>query len=734
MKKIDSYRKAIQSWLVAAGCCMLIGTTLEAQDLSEGGTPPPPVFKEDQIIVKFKKGKTIGDIDSVNKKLKTQSRKVISQRMNAHVVEVPAGESVETMMEKFKKSGAVDYAEPDYELTTTAMPNDPKFLDGTQWPLHNTGQIGGNPPIAGVVDVDIDAPEAWDIQPSAEGVIVAVIDTGVRYTHQDLKNSMWKNPGETGLDAQGLDKATNKVDDDNNGYVDDVHGINSIGYKNGNPIDTHGHGSHCSGVIAASSNDGIGMTGVAPKAKIMACKFLNPSGTTSNAIECVEYARKMGAHIMSNSWGGGGFSQALYDAIDDARKAGIIFVAAAGNNHANMDIAPHYPSSYLVDNVVAVGSIARDGKKSSFSNYGSGMVHILAPGSYIYSCIKSNDAAYASWNGTSMATPHVSGALALMKARFPGDTYSQLINRLCRGAKTSASNPLMYLNQASSKGYLSLAKALNCTDTRPLGDDSKEAIKLGVNGAMARTSNQNATKEVGELDHAGINGGHTVWFKWSAQVDGIVKLNTEGSSIDTALAVYSSSNLKVALVSNDDANGKKTSAVTFPVQKSKSYLIAVDGKNGETGTVAVHLDLPPANDDFVNRQMMTGASVKVAVSNLGSSVEVGEAPKAGDPASRSVWYSWVAPVSGTYLFDTFGGSVGFDTVLGVYEGDQLATLLEKGSNDDRVSPPRSDADRKSIVTIPVVQGVTYQISVDGYAGSSGTTSLRIYPQGAVPPK
>ncbi len=740
MKKLKLNRKTVKSWLAAIGCSLLIGMPLQAQEeASDLATPPsPPVFKENQLIVKFKKGKQLGEIDSLNKKLRTQSKKVLSQRMNAHLVEVPAGESVESMIEKYRKSGAVDFAEPDFEISLNATPNDPLFLDGSQWALRNTGQAGKNDPKVGVFGVDIHASEAWDIQPSAENIIVAVIDTGIRYTHQDLKNSMWKNPGETGLDAQGRDKATNKVDDDGNGYIDDVYGINSIKSKNGDPKDDHGHGSHCAGVIGASSNDGLGMTGIAPKVKLMGCKFLSASGsgTTSDAIECVEYARKMGAHIMSNSWGGGGYSQALRDSIESARQVGIIFVAAAGNNGQNIDVAAHYPSSYLLDNIVAVGAISRDGTRPSWSNYGSGTVNLFAPGNEIVSCIKSSDTAYAAWSGTSMATPQVAGALALMKAHFPADSYSQLINRLCRGVETSTDAALQarYGAQVQSKGRLNVAKALVCTNTRPLGDDIAEAIVLTKNSATGRASNQGATKEVGELDHAGVAGGHSVWFRWVAKASGNVRISTEGSAVDTVMAVYSASNPKgLPLGSNDDANGKKTSYVTIPVQSGKGYLIAVDGKSGETGTVAVHVDLPPPNDDFSNRQLISGANIKIAVDNSGASVEVGEPDKAGFPSARSIWFSWVAPSTGTYLFETYGGLKGFDTMLGVYEGDQLTTLIEKGSNDDR-GTSSAPTDRKSLVTIPVVMGTTYQISVDGWNGAVGSTFLRVYPEGAVPLK
>ncbi len=744
----SSNRNEIKSWLVAAGCSLLVGTTLSAQGVSEDSAPPaPPVYiKDHQLIVKFKKEKTAGEIDSVNKKLKTKSARVLSRRMNAHLVDVPAGETVESMIEKFKASGAVDYAEPDFEMSVSAMPNDPKFLDGTQWSLHNTGgqRSTSQPYVYGVADMDIDAPEAWDIQASAEGVIVAVIDTGINYNHQDLKNSMWKNSGESGLDANGKDKAKNGVDDDGNGYIDDVYGINAINGK-GDPLDDHYHGTHCAGVIGASSNDGVGMAGIAPKVKLMGCKFLSATGSgyTSDALECIEYARKMGAHIMSNSWGGGGSSQALYDSIDAARKQGIIFVAAAGNNYSSVDLSPHYPASYIVDNVVSVGSIDRAGNISGFSNYGSGMVHLFAPGSDIYSCAISTDTAltnssYRSVSGTSMATPHVSGTFALLKARYPNDTYNQLINRLQR----SVDGDSRYMYKSQNKGRLNAASALLCQETRPVGDDSKEGIRLiSKNGVQARASTAGATKEAGEADHAGVKGGHSVWFTWRAQANGVAKLYTHGSSFDTVMAVYSGNNLKVALYSNDDANGKKTSAVTFAVKKGEDYKIAVDGKNGEVGAVSIHADLPPPNDDFANRQLMTGSSVITKVSNWGSSAEVDEPTPfpSENPPLRSLWYTWKAPSSGTYVIDTnWGGyETKFDTVLAVYTGTQLNNLAMIAANDDIGRVKVSGVwtyDNQSRVTISAVAGTTYSIAIDGYGGGQGLTSLRIYPNGTTPPK
>jgi len=297
----------------------------------------------------------------------------------------------------------IDYAEPNYlqyvDLEQTT-PNDQKFSQ--LWGLNNTGQTGG------IDDADIDAPEAWDISTGSSEVIVGVIDTGIDYNHEDLAANIWSNPGEI---------PGNGIDDDANGYVDDVHGINSI-TGTGDPMDDHYHGTHCSGTIGAVGNNTIGVVGVNWMVKLIGLKFLDSggSGWTDDAIECINYAvalknRGVNIRVLNNSWGGGGYSQALIDAIDVANNAGILFVAAAGNSSLNNDIIPHYPSSYMNDNILSVASIDHNDELSYFSNYGPESVDLGAPGSSILSTFPDNS--YSTLSGTSMATPHVSGAAAL---------------------------------------------------------------------------------------------------------------------------------------------------------------------------------------------------------------------------------------------------------------------------------------------------------------------------------
>ncbi len=711
--------------LFALGCLGILSvSSLHSQSTAL------PTFKSNQIVVRFDSKMNPVAVQGLNSRLGVTSSKLLSKKMNAYQVNVPAGSSVETLIEAYDAQGGVVYAEPDYDLEMTAIPNDPRI--SYLWGLHNTGQQ--NPPGSSVLNAgtpgkDIDAPEAWEIRSSAENVIVAVVDTGINYRHEDLKDNLWKNPGESGLDANGKDKATNGVDDDKNGYVDDLHGLNSI-TGNGNPLDDHGHGSHCAGTIGASGNNGVGISGVCQKVKLMGCKFLTDtgSGSTSDAVECIDYARTHGAKVISNSWGGGGYSQALYDAIEACRKEGIIFVVAAGNSHLNIDQLSYYPAGYLLDNIVTVGAMDHDGKPASFSNSGSGTVHLFAPGVEIYSAWKGGASTYNTISGTSMATPHVSGAAALLKAQFPLADYHQLINRLLRGTIKGGFN-------AQTGGMLNLQNALKTNDARPWGDNLIEAISLKGNGVTGRASNAYATYEADEIAHAGVGGGRSIWFRWEPRQSGKAEITTLGSNFDTCVDVYSKTSgsikgLGAPVVGNDNDSelGVKTSKVSFQVEEGKSYLIAVDGKNGETGTVGIQCNIAAANDDFASAMGLSGANVGAEWNNAGSTSEMNEPLHAENNPTRSVWFAWTAPQSGIFTVETFGSKV--DTLLGVYTGETLAALTPLAGNDDngKVAPsqPAKDLDLWSTVTIRATAGTTYKIAVDGYRGEQGVGYLRIY--------
>lgn len=285
------------------------------------------------------------------------------------------------------------------------FPNDPNF--NLLYGLHNTGQIIQNQ--AGTEDADVDAPTAWDRTTGSAEVIVAVIDTGVDYQHPDLNANMWRNPGE--IPGNGLD-------DDGNGFADDVYGYDFY-TDDPDPFDDHYHGTHCAGTIGAVGNNGVGLAGVAWTVRLMALKFLSAggSGFSSDGADAIHYATRMGAWLSSNSWGGEGVDPSLADAIGEAGQSNILFVAAAGNSGRDIDVAPTYPAAFTNDNLISVAATDNRDQKASWSNYGAQGVDLGAPGVNIWSCQPGNKYQYLS--GTSMATPHVAGACALAWAASP---------------------------------------------------------------------------------------------------------------------------------------------------------------------------------------------------------------------------------------------------------------------------------------------------------------------------
>ncbi len=287
------------------------------------------------------------------------------RRVGIQHVKLPRNMTVEEALEIYRNDPDVEYVEPNYyRYATATTPDDTFFSD--LWGLNNAG------------DTDIDAPEAWDITQGNSNVVVAVLDSGVDYNHPDLFNNMWTNSGEI---------AGNGLDDDGNGKIDDVRGWDFVDDDN-DPIDSDDHGTHVAGTIAAVGNNGTGITGVSWSAQIMPLRFLDAfgSGSVADAIEAIDYAIDKGANIINASYGSYTFSTAERDAIVRARDAGILFVAAAGNDSWNNDsLTKHYPSSYDLDNIIAVAATDQNDNLASFSNFGATSVDVAAPGTNIFS-------------------------------------------------------------------------------------------------------------------------------------------------------------------------------------------------------------------------------------------------------------------------------------------------------------------------------------------------------------
>ncbi len=436
-------------------------------------------------------------------------------------VTLPESVSIMSHFHLLKQNPSVEYVQPNYKIKLYDNPslaqkpmrpeNCPEpipeeFCDILFPPDDGSGGGGGggssgdNPAIPDIVTnpdtgsdplidkqwgmIDIGTQEIWDKGPIDNDIVVAVIDTGVDYTHEDLVGNLWRNPGETGTDENGKDKATNGIDDDGNGFVDDVIGWDFVSNDNkpydlkggafgGNP----GHGTHCAGNVGARGGNGIGISGVAQNVQIMTLRFLSEkgSGTTAGAVKSIKYAVDNGAHITSNSWGSVGENpndaegnRALREIITYSQEKNTLFIAAAGNGkqgrgyNNDTDSQPAYPASYDMENIISVAAIDSSDRLGSFSNWGRKTVDIGAPGVKVFSTTVGNGysdsvGGFGTWDGTSMAAPHVSGAAALYWAMNPNKSWREVKDAILNSAK-----PISALRgKATSEGKLSVSNLIN---------------------------------------------------------------------------------------------------------------------------------------------------------------------------------------------------------------------------------------------------------------------------------
>ncbi|NQU75398.1 MAG: S8 family serine peptidase, partial [Planctomycetes bacterium] len=393
----------------------------------------------------------------------------------------------------------IAYYQPNYVMQLWALPDDPSFDE--LWGLNNTGQDGGT------ADADIDAPEAWDYTIGSADIIVGVTDTGVDYTHPDLADNMWINPGET---------ADNGIDDDGNGFIDDIYGWD-FGDDDSDPMDDSsiaGHGTHVAGTIGAVGDNGVGVAGVNWDVSIMALKIADQMGFqwNSSIIAANNYAAMMrtsfGVNICvtNNSYGGYGSDQGIYDSIKRLQSAGILFVAAAGNDDINNDTIPAYPASYDLDNIISVAATDRNDELASFSNYGKTSVDLSAPGVEILSTVP-NGQYDGTYSGTSMACPHVVGVAALAWSFAPNATYQEIRDAILHGVdllpdlrgkvatdgRLNAYNTLLQLSIATIQG--SLFHDLNADGQR----DPDPQVEPGLAGwTIYADENANRRYDVGE--------------------------------------------------------------------------------------------------------------------------------------------------------------------------------------------------------------------------------------------
>lgn len=358
-------------------------------------------------------------------------------------VRIPDGTSVDEALKMFRETGEIDAVQPNFYYRLNVTPNDP------QYPL--TGMYGLT---------KISAPTAWDLTTGSSTVVVADIDTGLRYTHEDISANAWTNSGEI---------PSNGIDDDLNGYVDDYYGYD-FRYNDPDPLDENGHGTHTAGTIGAVGNNLVGVVGVNWQVKLMAIKIYSAGGTDStsamlvNAYNYIRIMKQRGVNIRvtNNSYGdcpeACGYDQATRDALEALGDAGVLNVFAAGNNGRNIDTgAPHYPGSYDLPTILTVASSTSTDARSSFSNWGTTSVDVAAPGSSILSTYNGSNASYATLSGTSMATPHVAGAAALLSAYNPNLSAASL-----KATLMNSSDPLAaWTTLVKSGGRLNVANALS---------------------------------------------------------------------------------------------------------------------------------------------------------------------------------------------------------------------------------------------------------------------------------
>jgi len=443
-------------------------STLGESPAQEGAKAPPRGVEEvlrhprvaREFLVRFKKGAGEGRKGAAVAAAGADLKRMLQAghadpSRRVHLVALREGLDEAAALKQLQADPDVLDVSPNYLRKASVLPNDPSF--GTLWGLHNTGQSGGT------ADADIDAPEAWDLTTGSSSVVVAVLDTGLDVAHVDLAANVWVNPGEI---------PGNGIDDDLNGRIDDVNGWD-FAFNDNVPNDANGHGTHVAGTIGAVGNNGTGVTGVCWTVRIMGLRFLdaNGNGSDADAIDAFDYARDLKVNrginlvAINNSWGGGGFNQALYDAMKDCQDAGILLPCAAGNTGTNNEVIPHFPSNFDLEGVVAVAASDRNDQASSFSNFGAVSVDLFAPGEAILSTYP--DALpgqpYQTFDGTSMATPHVAGATGLIRSLFPGESVFRMRTRLLANLEKKGS----FSGRVATGGRLNAFLALETDAAAP---------------------------------------------------------------------------------------------------------------------------------------------------------------------------------------------------------------------------------------------------------------------------
>lgn len=603
---------------------------------------------------------------------------------------------LQSRIDSLRGSGLFAYVTPDSVVQANALPDDLKFTDGTLWGLRNTGQNGG------VAGADINAAGAWNVTTGTNSVVVAVIDTGVRYTHSDLAANIWVNSKEI---------PGNGIDDDGNGVVDDVHGFNAI-TGSGNPFDDNGHGTHVSGTIGAAANNGSPHVGVCWNVAIMGLKFLsaNGSGINSDAIKCLQYAVNNGAKISNNSWGGPGGGDGdvpLAEAINQAGAKGHFFIAAAGNNGTDDDLVPFSPASFALPTMLSVAALDRKDQLAWFSCYGRRTVNLGAPGVEIFSTWATGDTDYMVEQGTSMATPHVVGVAALTLASHPKANTLELRQRVLNSV----------VQIPALQGITTTGGRVNAFN----------AVNSGPSGSLQVV--------VAPPDKSALLQGPTS-IPFYVTVSDIFPIT---NATVACTVTDPSGNQSPLAFKNDGTTGDLTGndniytgqfSTTNAGQYSFLFVVNAPKETGVIFTNTYTVTFPPPNDSFAHPRKVAPSGGVLTDTNSLATLQTGE-PLHGNisTVAASLWYSYSAPADGSVLVDTFHSQ--FATVLAVYTGSSLSTLKQVTSAAGTGGNPGV------AVVFDAKKSSTYWIAVASVSSdSTGILQLELQPGGVldvVPP-
>ena len=668
------------------------------------------------------------------------------------------GITINQTLANLSQDANVAYAEPDYIVTINRTPNDNDFT--TQWGLNNNN------------DADIDAPEAWDVGIGNNSVVVAVIDSGVDYNHPDLTNQMWSNPNEI---------PGNGRDDDGNGFIDDVRGWDFADNDN-NPIDEHNHGTHVAGVIGAQTNNARGVAGINWNVQIMALKFMNAqgAGSTSAAIQAIDYAVANGALVSNNSWGGGGFSQALFDAIQAANRQNHLFIAAAGNDGVNTDNTAHYPSSYNLPNIISVAATDQQDQLATFSNFGNRTVDLAAPGFQIHSTIRSGQ--YQAFSGTSMAAPFVAGVAGLLLGQNNALSVSQLkaaildnadpigaLNgRVLTGGRLNAFNSITGITSGVPTPPVAPVEIATPTTTTLTVGDTLQLSATGGDGSYIWTSqnpNRATVDSTGLLTATANGAARIIATDGTGLVSARLVLNINiptaatlalnpanltqmGLNAITQISVsggitpyvWSSSDSTVASIAS---NTTDTSRASITANNGGSFSITVTDANGTTSSSEIiTINAPSLTLDANKTTLTTGENVQLVVSG-------GTSPYSWNSANASV-----ASVDGGGLVNALSAGLSSISVTDITGTSRSVNLqvINAPSGNLNISPADSvvnvgararlkatgggasftwtssapaiaSVDGRGIVTA-VAEGITQITAVDEN-GISGTTTFEV---------